>query len=74
MPKDFVGYVSIEDCNTFWLSKGMAVYVVAASLPSMFTTFMAGAGRPVIGESITINYDASVESATLTGMRNETNA
>ena len=56
--------------NTYLLSKGIVVYVNAASEPPMFTMYMAGGGKPGTGGSITSSFDAFVGSATLMGMRN----
>ena len=50
--------------NTYWLSKGTAVCVVAAGWPPMFTMNMGGAGRQETGESITRTLDVFVESVT----------
>ena len=59
--------------NTFLLSKGTVVYVNAAGPEPMFTIYMAGAGRPGTGGSITTSYDVLAGSATLTDLRkNET--
>ena len=51
--------------NTYLLSKGIVVYVNAASEPPMFTMYMAGGGRPGTGGSITSSFDVFAGSATL---------
>lgn len=59
--------------NTYLLSKGIVVYVNAASEPPMFTMYMAGAGVPGTGGSITTSFDVFAGSATLTDLRNDSN-
>ena len=56
--------------NTYLLSKGIVVYVHVGSERPMFTMYMAGAGRPGTGGSVTSSFDAFVGSATLLDMRN----
>ena len=51
--------------NTYLLSKGIVVYVRVGGEQPMFTMYMAGAGRPGTGGSITSSFDAFVGSATL---------
>jgi hypothetical protein len=54
--------------NTYLLSKGIVIYVSAAGERPMFTMYMAGAGRPGTGGSITSSFDVFVGGATLMGM------
>ena len=54
--------------NTYLLSKGMVVYVNAAGERPMFTMYMAGAGRPGTGGSITSSFDVFAGGATLMDM------
>ena len=59
--------------NTYLLSKGIVVYVNAAGERPMFTMYMAGAGVPGTGGSITTSFAVFAGSATLMDMRkNET--
>ena len=51
--------------NTYLLGKGIVVYVNAAGERPMFTMYMAGAGRPGTGGSITTSFDVLAGSATL---------
>ena len=51
--------------NTYLLSKGIVVYVNAAGERPMFTMYMAGAGVPGTGGSITSSFAAFAGSATL---------
>ena len=57
--------------NTYLLSKGIVVYVSAVGERPMFTMYMAGAGRPGTGGSITSSFDAFVGSATLMDIRKD---
>ena len=70
MREDFENCEHTDVSNTYLLSKGIVVYVNAASKPPMFTMYMAGAGRPGTGGSITSSFDAFVGSATLMDMKN----
>ena len=68
-----VDFESLENTgvsNTYLLSKGIVVYVSVAGEQPMFTMYMAGAGRPGTGGSITSSFDVFVGSATLLDMRN----
>ncbi len=57
--------------NTYLLSKGIVIYVNAAGEQPMFTMYMAGAGRPGTGGSVTSSFDVFAGSATLMGMRED---
>ncbi len=54
--------------NTYLLSKGIVIYVSAAGERPMFTMYMAGAGRPGTGGSVTSSFDVFAGRATLTDL------
>ena len=69
MPEGCENCEHTEVSNTFLLSKGTVVYVNAAGEQPMFTIYMAGAGRPGTGGSITTSFDVLAGSATLTDLK-----
>jgi len=69
MPEGYENSRNTDVSNTYLLSKGIVVYVNAAGLRPMFTMYMAGAGVPGTGGSITSSFDVFVGDATLTDMR-----
>ena len=71
MPGDLESSRNTDVSNTFLLSKGTVVYVNAAGEQPMFTIYMAGAGRPGTGGSITTSFDVLAGSATLTDLKSD---
>ena len=67
---DFESYGNTGESNTYWLSIGMNHYADVAGWPSRFIIYMAGAGRPGTGESITSSFDVFAGDATLLDMIN----
>ncbi len=69
MPDVFENLKNTDVSNTYVLLKGTAVCVVSVGgLHPMFTMYMAGAGVPGTGGSITTSFDAFAGSATLTDL------
>ncbi len=75
MPDGCESLRNTDVSNTYLLTKGIVVYVNAAGERPMFTMYMAGAGVPGTGGSITSSFDVFAGSATLRDlgrMRDET--
>lgn len=58
------GYENTVGFSTHWRWRETGVCVIAAGWPTIFTTFMGGAGRLVIGGSITAACGVFVEDVT----------
>ncbi len=71
MPGGCASLRNTDVSNTYLLSKGIVVYVNAAGEQPMFTMYMAGAGRPGTGGSITTSWNAFAGSATPTGIKGD---
>ncbi len=65
MPDGCESLRNTDVSNTYLLSKGIVVYVNAAGERPMFTMYMAGAGVPATGGSITTSWNVFAGSATL---------
>ncbi len=68
MQEDCESLASTDVSNTYLLSKGIVIYVNAAGERPMFTMYMAGAGRPGTGGSVTSSFDVFAGRATLTDL------
>ncbi len=64
MPDDLRSYENTVGFSTSLHTRETAVCVVAAGWPTIFTTYMGGAGRLAIGGSITVAFDVFAEDVT----------
>ena len=71
MPDDLRSYENTVGFSTSLHTRGMGVCVIAAGWPTIFTTFMGAAGRPVIGGSTTAACGVFVEDVTRLDMRSD---
>ncbi len=69
MPYDGRGYENTVGFSTHWRWRETGVCVIAAGWPTIFTTYMGGAGRLAIGGSITVAFDVFAEDVTRLDMK-----
>ncbi len=67
MQNDCVNSKNTDGFSVGLPMRGTVVFVIAAGWPTIFTTFMGGAGRLVIGGSTTAACDVFAEDVTRLG-------
>ena len=65
------GYENTVGFSTHWRWRETGVCVIAAGWPTIFTTYMGGAGMLAIGGSITAAFDVFAEDVTRLDMRGD---